>query len=162
MNPHAFQHNPSRSCDHRFCSGCRESLGNIESKNGLTSLSYQLNNAPEKDLIWGSDLHRLAAPGDFNVDIDTSILLKGKNQLTIIAENTSGYRVKKEVVVHFESHGHWPLPYEIKWSEVDQLQMVVQIVDGHWEITTNGLHNLDTYYDRVVAFGDGRWQNYEC
>lgn len=55
----------------------------------------------------------------------------------------------------------WPLPYSISWSGVQDLQDVVQVTDGNWEITKNGLHNKDMYYDRVVAFGDNSWKNYE-
>ena len=37
----------------------------------------------------------------------------------------------------------------------------MQVVDGHWEITDEGIHKRDMYYDRVLAFGDQGWENYE-
>ena len=136
-------------------------LGNIESENQLISLAYQLNNGQKKALSWGSDLHRLAAQGDFNIDIDTSALINGRNQVIIFAEDSVGLQARREVTVYYKHGNRWPLPYEINWSEVDQLQEAIQVVDGQWEITPDGLHNLDVYYDRVVAIGDGSWRNYE-
>lgn len=136
-------------------------LGNVEAENGIESLSYELNGSDCKMLTLGSDLHRLAAPGDFNVDLDIDDCLAGENKLSLIATDSVGLTEMREVTFMLDKDKQWPLPYTIKWSEVKNLQEVAQVVDGLWEINENGLHNLDTYYDRVVAFGDESWVNYE-
>ena len=136
-------------------------LGNVCAENGIKTLQYQLNDSPPANLTIGSDLHRLAAPGDFNIDIDVKSCQESENILWITAIDSSGNTSKKRIVFSLEKNQTWSLPYVIKWAEVDNLQDVVQVIDGHWEITSQGLHNLDTYYDRVVAIGDKSWENYE-
>lgn len=136
-------------------------LGNVLSENGIKNFTYQLNNADLKALTLGSDLHRLAALGDFNVDLDVNDCVEGENILKLIALDSAEQSLTKEITFTVQKNNRWPLPYSIKWAEVKKLQDVVQVVDGHWEITEDGLHNLDIYYDRVVAFGDDSWTNYE-
>lgn len=136
-------------------------LGNVQSASGIKTFTYQLNDADPKPLTLGSDLHRLAAPGDFNIDLEVYACQEGENYLLLHAVDSSGFTASKEITFVLHKNNQWPLPYTIKWSEVKNLQEVAQVVDGQWAITENGLHNLDTYYDRVVAFGDDSWQNYE-
>ena len=45
-------------------------LGNVKAESGIKSLVYSLNGKSIKPLTLGSDLHRLAQLGDFNIDID--------------------------------------------------------------------------------------------
>ncbi len=136
-------------------------LGNVYAENGIKDLNYTLNGGQPKKLTIGSDLHRLAATGDFNIDLTVNDCNAGENTVVVSvidsAENTS----KRQIEFSFEKDRHWPLPYIIKWSEVSNIQDVVHVIDGHWEITDKGLHNLDTYYDRVISFGDTSWVNYE-
>lgn len=136
-------------------------LGNIGSKNGIASLSYTLNDLPADTLSIGSDLHRLAATGDFNIDIATALLRDEENTLTIIAKDTMNNTLKKKVKINFTGSKKWPIPYSINWKDVHNIQDVVQVMDGQWEITKDGLHNIDTYYDRAVAIGDSTWTDYE-
>ena len=136
-------------------------LGNVQSENGMNSLSYKLNDGELKYLTLGSDLHRLATNGDFNIDLDVNDCVEGENLLELVAVDSLDQSLTKEITFSLQKNKQWPLPYSIVWSEVQDIQDVVQVVDGHWEITENGLHNLDTYYDRVVAFGDDSWENYE-
>lgn len=136
-------------------------LGDVQSENGIKSLSYQLNNSNPATLTLGSDLHRLAAKGDFNVDLDVDDCLKGSNILKLLVIDSTDNTMEKEVTFSVQKDNQWPLPYSISWSEVKNIQDVVQVTDGNWVITEHGLHNLDTYYDRVVAFGDASWKNYE-
>ncbi|MEM9325854.1 MAG: hypothetical protein AAGA85_09365 [Bacteroidota bacterium] len=137
-------------------------LGQATAPNGLRSLAYSLNGSKAERLTWGSDLHRLAKLGDFNVDLDTSDLKTGWNELEIVAEDSIGNKAKAKVRIDFRRSGDpWPLPFEIKWREVDRLQDIVQIVDGSWYLTKEGVRNQDVYYDRMLAFGDASWINYE-
>jgi len=136
-------------------------LGNVTSAYGIRDLSYKINGSESRYLSLGSDLHRLADPGDFNIDLDADECKQGNNLIEIIASDSSGNKLTKEISFNLEKNHKWPLPYTINWDEVKDIQEVIQVVDGHWAITENGLHNLDIYYDRVVAFGDNSWENYE-
>ena len=136
-------------------------LGNVQAENGIKSLTYKLNASDPKELTLGSDLHRLAAQGDFNVDLDVNDCVEGENLIKLIAVDSQDQSLIKKITFYLQKDRQWPLPYSITWSEVQNIQNAVQIVDGHWEITKNGLHNLDTYYDRVFALGDASWKNYE-
>ncbi|MCG2461627.1 hypothetical protein K8352_12775 [Flavobacteriaceae bacterium F89] len=136
-------------------------LGNAKAKSGIASLSYSLNGKSAIPLTLGSDLHRLAGTGDFNVDIDRSLLHPGKNSLKFIAKDSSDNHFEKDIRINYIDTEKWPLPYSIRWKDVKQIQDVAQVVDGHWEITKSGLHNKDVFYDRIVAIGDDTWQDYE-
>lgn len=136
-------------------------LGNVQSEKGIKDFTYTLNESEPKALSLGSDLHRLAAQGDFNVEMDVGDCLERENKLVLLALDSVGNTFEKEVTFILHKDRSWKLPYRIDWSEVQQIQDVVQVVDGNWEINKIGLHNVDTYYDRVVAFGDDSWKNYE-
>lgn len=136
-------------------------LGNVSAMAGLQSLTYTLNDDAPMALTTGEDGRRLAHPGDFNIDIDTARLAAGKNTLMIAATDSSGNSTTEEVMVHYEIGNTWPLPYSIEWQQVENIQDVAQIVDGHWQLAENGVRTLDPYYDRVLAFGDSTWTDYE-
>ncbi len=136
-------------------------LGNVETKEGLQSLSYTLNDDEPMALTTGEDGRRLANPGDFNIDIDTARLETGKNTVLITAADSLGNSVSEEVIVHYETGNTWPLPYTIEWNQIENIQDVAQIVDGHWKLAENGVRTLAPYYDRVLAIGDSSWADYE-
>ena len=136
-------------------------LGNVSAAKGLQSLTYTLNGDEAIAMSVGEDGRRLAHAGDFNIDIDTARLVAGKNTIHIAATDSSGNAITEEVAVHYETANTWPLPYTIDWQQVKNIADVVQIVDGHWELVENGVHTLDPYYDRVLAFGDITWTDYE-
>ncbi|WP_373514437.1 hypothetical protein [Persicitalea sp.] len=137
-------------------------LGNAISPHGLTSLTYSLNGEAEKVLTIGEDGRRLAQAGDFNVDIDRARLRGGDNQLRIVATDSLGRRSVKVVeLVYHGTEKKWPLPYVIDWQKVANIQEAAQIVDGDWQLGPGGIRTLDPYYDRVLAFGDSTWRDYE-
>jgi hypothetical protein len=55
----------------------------------------------------------------------------------------------------------WPLPYVIRWQDVQKLEDAAQVVDGKWIITNEGIRTAEKYYDRALAIGDDSWRNYE-
>ena len=62
-------------------------LGNVQTNDSLSRVYYTLNDATDKyPLTLGSDLHRLAAKGDFNIEIDRDRLQKGANTVEIQVE----------------------------------------------------------------------------
>ena len=136
-------------------------LGNLTTAEGLQSLTYTINGSEPIHLSLGEDGRRLANPGDFNIDIDTARLVSGVNRVVINAADSSGKVEAKEVTIQYETGNTWPLPYYVDWAQVENIQDVVQIVDGHWQLEEGGVRTLDPYYDRVLALGDATWTDYE-
>ena len=136
-------------------------LGNIRDSEQVDTVSFALNQGPTRGLTLGGDLHRLAQPGDFNIDLSWDTLRVGENTLKIVAKTHSGKIVEEEVTLRIEKGNAWSLPYYVDFSQVQDLQEVVQIVDGKWELKANGAHTTEPYYDRVLTMGDTSWKNYE-
>ena len=136
-------------------------LGNVSPVDQLASLTYSLNGGPADSLSTGSDLHRLAMPGDFNIELSWESVKRGKNTVLISAQPKKGKAVSREVTVWVEKGNTWPLPYWLDFSKVEDLQKAVQVVDGHWEMTEEGVRTSQQYYDRVLSMGDTSWSDYE-
>lgn len=135
-------------------------LGRATARDGLSALRYSLNDGTEVSLSIGADGFRLARPGDFNVDLEFDALRDGLNTLLIAATDTAGRRTERRVEVHCHRGNSWPLPYAVDWSNVKAITDVVQIVDGHWKLVPDGVRTQETYYDRILAFGDRAWTDY--
>jgi len=137
-------------------------LGNIEADSLAINAYYTLNDHPQKNpLTLGSDLHRLASEGDFNIEIYRDALKDGENLVTLFVEHENEVLTSKEVTLHYHPKTTWPLPYTIDWAQVKKIEDVAQVVDGHWKITPEGIRTQDVYYDRVLAIGEASWRNYE-
>jgi hypothetical protein len=137
-------------------------LGHVDPADDLDSLSYRLNGGAWLPLSFLEDNKRIAKTGDFNVEILRSELNRGVNDVFISARNKHGSVATKMVhVIYYEPEGNWPLPYHIDWSQVNEISDAAQIVDGKWILTRDGVRSVEKYYDRVLAFGDASWENYE-
>lgn len=136
-------------------------LGNVSDSDTVQSLSYTLNGGNSVSLSIGRDHRRLEHQGDFNIDIDKDLLTDGANQVVITAIDKLGATSSKSITLINSSGREWDPNYEISWDTVTNIQNVVQVVDGKWEKTTNGLKIMETGYDRLVAIGDLKWKEYE-
>ncbi|WP_299533897.1 hypothetical protein [Ulvibacterium sp.] len=137
-------------------------LGNIQADSAGITAYYKLNDSQEKHVLTlGSDLHRLAAQGDFNIEIYRDNLKNGANSVNLYVTKDGKVLESKEIGIHYNPKTEWPLPYSVNWAEVENIQDVVQVVDGHWKITPQGIRTQDVYYDRVLAIGDASWRDYE-
>lgn len=141
-------------------------LGNVsDPESKISSLSYKLNKGNSVALNIGPDDRRLYYPGDFNIDLDQSAasLVNGTNTVTITAINSAGLAATAQVTVLYNNNQVWPQSYGIDWASVtsDTLQKNVQIVDGKWALTPDGLRIQEIGYDRIIAIGDITWQDYE-
>ena len=136
-------------------------LGNIADSGHLVVATFSLNGAPERSLVLGSDQHRLAAPGDFNVQLGWDEVLPGDNSLVVRVQHEQGRSHCAAVRLVVEDEDGWPLPYEVDFTVVQNLQDVVQIVDGLWKLQDDGVRTVVPYYDRVLSMGDESWTNYE-
>jgi uncharacterized repeat protein (TIGR01451 family) len=138
-------------------------LGTVLSPNGsLKDLQYKLNGGAAQSLWVGPDVTRLNQPGDFNVEIAYSTLRPGANTVSIIATDLAGEQTTHNVNVNYVTGKTWPLPYTINWTPSTKLQDVVQVVDGKWEIQSDGtVRTKQIGYDRLLDIGDmSAWKNY--
>ncbi len=136
-------------------------LGSVGDSTEHTKLTYRINDAAVKPLTLGSDLHRLARPGDFNIELAWNEVRRGSNQLMIYLDSSHDHRDSVLVKLHVQKGQKWPLPYNVNFSEVDDLQSVVQVIDGKWKLTASGVRTVEPYYDRVLSMGDTSWRDYE-
>lgn len=136
-------------------------LGHISSKTSLQATFYCINGGRNIPFQLGSDLHRLAKSGDFNIEFLRDLLSVGQNSLVITAIDSTGQSAQKKVTLHYREGHAWPLPYTLRWDTVTNIQEVVQVLDGKWEITPDGIRIREPYYDRTLAFGDSTWCDYE-
>ena len=137
-------------------------LGNIQSEFKQVKAYYTLNDSYVKNyLTLGSDLHRLANEGDFNIEIERDQLKYGKNIIHLYVNLNDTILNNKDITVHYRDDRKWPLPYQVKWEKVSNIQDVVEIVDGKWELSDSGIRVKHEYYDRILSLGDSLWRNYE-
>ncbi|MBN1514171.1 MAG: DUF1349 domain-containing protein [Phycisphaerae bacterium] len=137
-------------------------LGNASDPDGVAGLSYRLNNGEIRPLSLGPDTRRLLLPGDFNIDVDYADLLPGPNEIEIFAMDVNSNGSATAVTVNYAAGNTWPLPYGVDWSNVQQLSDAVQIVDGKWGLSSNGVRPIEVGYDRGFVVGDRyAWTDYE-
>ena len=143
-------------------------LGNIQGPQPILMLEYSLNGNDFLPLSMGADGRRLAREGDFNVEIYRHLLLEGMNRLLIQATDSVGNRIQKMVSIRYTGKETWPLPYFTDWIKLEIPgnpygldQEKVYLMDGKWRIENGRIRTTEPYYDRVLAFGDSTWENYE-
>ncbi|MCI0421356.1 MAG: hypothetical protein L0312_19380 [Acidobacteria bacterium] len=137
-------------------------LGSVSPAERVAFLSYSLNGGAPNKLSVGKNDTRLAAPGDFNVELDCRELRAGENTIVITATDKAGRQSSQTVTADFTPNRKWPLPYVIDWVKVRKVQDAVQIVDGLWKLDGAGIRTVQPYYDRVAAVGDLTWTDYEA
>ncbi|MFN0156602.1 MAG: carbohydrate binding domain-containing protein [Bacteroidota bacterium] len=137
--------------------------GNVTSAKGILALHYSLNGGTFKALSRGPDTRRLAAKGDFNIDIPYATLTSGMNQVVIRARDSTNVLAFDTVSVNYASGNSWPVNYDINWSTTGTLQSSAQVLDGLWAINTAAgtLRPIQLGYDRLVAIGEQTWADYE-
>jgi hypothetical protein len=137
-------------------------VGSVSDPDEVIWIRYHLNGKPQGDLCIGPDQRRLLSGGDFNVEIDTSKLVDGKNELEIHVLDTAGGLTKKTVLLDYTIGAAWPLPYRVNWAQVENINTVAQVLDGRWKIVNGELRCIEPGYDRLVGIGDRTgWVDYE-
>ncbi|GAB5404396.1 MAG: hypothetical protein Aurels2KO_26270 [Aureliella sp.] len=128
----------------------------------VDALEYRLNDSPSRPLSFREDRKRIANDGDFNVEIHRDLLQPGENELRVVAKLASAKVIRSTVKIDYVADApKWPLPYSVDWSKVERIDDAIQVVDGKWELSADGIRSRERYYDRDVAFGDATWRNYE-
>lgn len=136
-------------------------MGNVSDPAGMKSLTYKLNGGEERPLSIGTSNKRLIALGDFNIEFAYAELNPGDNTIEIIATNNFDEVTTKNVTVNYTPGVTWPLNYTADWSASADIQDIAQVVDGNWSIQGGILSPQDVGYDRLVAFGEETWTDYE-
>jgi hypothetical protein len=127
-------------------------------------LTYTLNDSSKPlPVPIGPDDRRLVATGDFNIELDSSLLPEGVNRVAITAVDTAGNETTRTVSLEQGGKPASSLPYTVDWPTLDTIQDAAQVVDGYWILDSTGLrtHPDGVGYDRVVAIGDRSWSEYE-
>lgn len=137
-------------------------LGRVTDPDGdVASLTWSLNGGPEQPLTIGDDHPRLLQPGDFNVEIDRGDLVAGENEVVITATDRAGNEAQRTVTLVHHPGTTWPLPTRVEWAGATRPTDVVDVVDGRWSVTPEGVRNDVSGYDRLLAVGDVTWTDYE-
>jgi len=139
-------------------------LGRVHDNSGIHSLSYRLGNGDRIPVQTGPSAFRLRNEGDFNIELDGASLESGKNKLTIYTINMLGVEEHKEVGILYNPYGTCALPMLMDFSSDTPAPAVMEgmrIVDGRWKRDKSGLRIVEPGYDRLVAFGDVAWKDYE-
>ncbi len=132
-------------------------LGRVTDSDGVNSLNYTLNGGASTSLPIGPNGTRLVGTGDFNAEIDKTMFLDGTNALILIASDSSGLAATTSVTVIYAAGNIWPSPFTSDWTTVSSISEAGQVVDGLWELVSNGVHTLQTGYDRLITIGDETW-----
>lgn len=138
-------------------------LGNVSATRGMKTLSYSLNNTAYRNLNIGPDTRRLAAKGDFNIDIQYTTLANGSNQVVIKAVDSINTTLYDTVTVTYAAGNTWPATYATNWGSASVIGDAAQVVDGLWSLNPSAgtIRPLRLGYDRLIAVGETNWSDYE-
>jgi regulation of enolase protein 1 (concanavalin A-like superfamily) len=138
-------------------------LGTVSDPVGISSLTYSLNGGSERTLAMGPKYPRSVDTGDFNAEIDHSLMVPGTNTVVFTAIDKQNRQTQHTVTVNYTTGQTWPLPYSIDWSTATDIQAVAQVIDGKWKIQPDGtVRTQQTGYDRLITLGDiSAWTDYE-
>ena len=126
----------------------------------LTNLEYTLNGGTAQFLNVGPDSRRLYGEGDFNIEIAFADLLPGDNDVFITAQDAAGGETLMHVIAEY-TPATGPTDFVIDPTSSDDLEDLVQVVDGLWTATGPVIRPLERGYDRLLAVGDVLHENYE-
>ncbi len=136
-------------------------LGNVSDLDEILSLTYSLNGAKQIPLSIGPNRSRLDKRGDFNVDIARTALLDGENELILTATDTLQFQEIVTVTINYVDENKWYELYQIDWQAGEDIQEVVEVIDGVWEMSDGEVRITKPGYQRALAIGDIIWTDYE-
>ncbi|MFT6109191.1 MAG: hypothetical protein ACJA2W_002108 [Planctomycetota bacterium] len=102
---------------------------------------------------------RLGAAGHFNLDVPVASLKEGDNVIELFTRSARS-EASATTTVHRFMEGAAELPFTAQWGEVQHLQDVGQLVDGHWKVASGVLHSEGALYDRLFLIGNRSWSDY--
>lgn len=136
--------------------------GTVHGGSGKLRASWRLNGSRPMSLPLGPDAPRLVAQGDFNLEIDVEQLRNGIHTVEVIAEDESGARRSNLLDFLFEAPSFsLPPMLDLRTDNCASVYEFGQPVDGDWRLGQDGARCRDIGYDRLLAFGDRSWTDYE-
>lgn len=136
-------------------------LGQVSDPDGIYHVYFLLNGDDMGPVHIGPSALRLVSDGTFNLEIDRNKLKAGVNTIAVKVTDLLGNLTQEEMSFNLHEDVFAQKPDTIKWNKVKKIQDVVQVVDGHWELTENGLKTIEIGYDRAFVIGDTSWSDYE-
>ena len=135
-------------------------LGTATDDDGISALSYTLNGGAAQGLSIGPDLRRLPDPGDFNVEIDRNDLNNGANTVVITMVDGLSNVTTETVTVNWNPTTVG-LPRTVDWSSAAEIDDLVEVLDGRWDIINGQARPTQIEYDRGLLIGDQSWDDFE-
>ena len=136
-------------------------LGNVsDSSSAVVALNYSLNDGAAHQLVLGKDNLRLENTNDFNIEESYTNFSCGSNHIDLSANDSAGNVNNTRVNISYSCGIDWPMPYNVDWSTVSDIQDVAQVVDGQWIISNGKATPTPQGYDRIIAMGNMTWKNY--
>ena len=128
---------------------------------GLHDLRWRLNDERHAyPLSVGPTAYRLVRSGDFNIEFDLDRLAIGSNRIKIDATDRNGERVAREIACHRHQEDAPSTTLKLDFARCDRIDRYGQVVDGRWRLEADGLRTAEIGYDRIIAFGDRAWTDY--
>ena len=137
-------------------------LGHVGGGSGPLKTWWRVNGSAPAPLSLGPDTTRLAGHGDFNVEIAVGNLVKGMNTVEVIAEDPTGIR-RSHLLDFLYDPPSFAVPplLDLCTDECAAIYEFGQPVDGDWRLGPEGARCAAMGYDRLLAFGDMAWSDYE-
>jgi hypothetical protein len=140
-------------------------LGTVHGGDGgrPVRLTCSVNAGRAEPLSLGPDGLRLREAGDFNAEIPIDMLKPGDNAVRLEARDDRGRTTVADAIIQWQPGRVWPLPWTVDWTtcpDSDAIADHVQIVDGRWRRTPDGIRPVVAAYDRLVTIGDMTWRDY--
>lgn len=136
-------------------------LGHITSTVGIRTITYTLNGGAPHALTLGPDTRRLAASGDFNIELAIAELQAGVNTVVVAASDSNDQHATATMTVNYTAGAIWPLPYTADWATAPTIHAVAPVIDGQWTKQGATIRPRVMAYDRLIGIGDLSWQSYE-
>jgi hypothetical protein len=135
-------------------------LGTVSGACAPVALTWQLNGAQPAPLSVGPDGLRLRKQGDFNAEVPVRALREGPNDLRLEAHDALGRQASRDVIIHYVPNKQWRLPYTVDFRDAASVTEAVQVIDGRWKLTPEGIRPEQPAYDRLLTLGDVTWRDY--
>jgi hypothetical protein len=129
-------------------------VGKVYDEDGVAGVTYSLNGGEALETPVGADGFRLFADGDFNIELDPTELMVGDNTVEVTMEDEGGETVTETLALAYDDGAGPTLPFTADWTSASQISDFGQVVDGHWELTADGVHTVEPGYDRLITIGD--------
>lgn len=132
-------------------------LGEADDADGLGRIDYRLDGGPPITVVHSpAGNPRIDEYGDFNIQLDRTLLAPGRHDVTVTASDALGNESTRVVEVNVAADSISPLPFQTDWQA--GIQQAGQVVDGHWTVVDDGVRTVAPGYDRNVAIGSDSWE----